>query len=123
MGMDLTLYLVEKPLAYYGNNIYPANQLEFDRNYRLFSQIQGFDDDDKWVVPAKPLPKKISLMISGDEGTKAEKTDPYGSRLTYTTAENMKKLVAPEDASDWNKTIVKMLQMLAPEVVIVLWWH
>ena len=121
MGLNLTLMPIN-----FGKDTWwlGYNRLSFDRNYELFDFFGGErEEKHKKVINDMPIPKDIKVDIYGDDGLETKKNNPYGEPLTYFYAKDSKKIPMKVCKGDWNKAIIKFLQTLPKETVIVLEWR
>jgi hypothetical protein len=128
MSMDLRLIPVSNSGQYFGlGHIYVTDQLSLSRDYKLFAHIDNEHMGEKGVKQVckpKPLPPGFEvMMLDEEEGWKKESSDPYGSKLTYVTAEELLKIKPEVWWSPWDKGVRAMIGALPKEFPFILWWH
>jgi len=81
-------------------------------------------------IPQQPITEPIGCFLAQDKKTGETtygnvETDPYGSRLKYTTVSDLLTLKDHKVAQDnWrNRAVWAALQQMPPEWIIVLYWH
>lgn len=122
MGLDLTLCYDDNPQSEWKLSYF---RLRFDRDYEIFAQFKyvGRGVDRQSTIKRRPLPADWKFDWYGSEGVKTETTDCYGTRLTYVTGADMKKLQLTADASPTNRAIHAFIQAAPDDAVYILWWH
>ncbi len=138
MGLNLILMPLrdKRELAeaeFTGGLILGYDRLRFLRDYRIFAQIT--DVEGKSMVPdeisggveaivqVQPLPPKVKIGIYGESGIRKTRKNPYGNEMVYTTAQEMRKLVLPQDVNPTNKAIMAYVRALQKDTPIILQWR
>jgi hypothetical protein len=119
MQMGIDLEVLASHFRERRGEILPTARLRFDRDGRLFAQL------DRQATPAlvRPLPEGLRVGIYEDQGLNFKDTDRYGNPLTFTTSADFRGLRIPEDElAPWNRAIVAFLLALPPDFKIVLYW-
>jgi hypothetical protein len=97
----------------------PTARLRFDRDGRLFAQL------DRHASPClvQTLPQGLKVGIYEDQGLAFTEKDRSGNALTFTTSADLRRLqLSGEDIAPWNQAILAFLLALPAETRIVLYW-
>ena len=129
MSTDLTIFPLKRgPRALGEDSVLVVNRLDFDQDYRIFGQLieTGYEDKDvpenPTIIPL-PLPPQLWVEIYGEEGIRRARGNPFGGQLVFVYAQQMKRLVIPENTSPWNKAIKAFIDALPDEIPIILYLH
>lgn len=131
MGVDLTLFFLQRPEDLVKTEVLVMNQLFLDRDYMAFGQLRNFSymrEHEGWVdIPERPtitphpLPPQLWVKVYG-EGLEPTREDSYGDELTFVYAQDLKKLQLPEHSSPWMKVIKAFIDALPDDTPIILHW-
>lgn len=119
MGLSLTLLPELYPSTYAGDAIYPHIVLPLPDRRALWDTIEDQLDA-----------QKLNQMVwrhDDDEGLEQEANDPYGTPLTFATAQDVSRLL-----DEWIWTTVDRewrinataayIRLLPPLTRVILWW-
>ncbi len=93
------------------------DRISFVRDYELFDKFIALKEIDN-IIQETPS-KEIEYYF--DEGVEVTANNPYGERLTYILAGDLKKADLSTD-NVWNQAVLLMLNNLPADTPIVLWW-
>jgi len=116
MGVDLTLM----PLI--GEDYWAAHSmLLLERRRELWPEFEKLD----CIRIPKPLMCYVARNADGDTGYGALENSPYGERLTYITAGQIKKFENLDPVQDnWlNRAIWEYIMKMPDDWKVVLYWH
>lgn len=116
MGLDLTV--MASHYRERRGELLPTASLRFDRDAKLFSQLSA----DAIPCLVRPLPDGLTVGVYEDSGLRFTETDRYGTRLNWTTPQELRRLVVPDDTAEWNRAIITFLLALSPDSRIILYW-
>lgn len=127
MGLNLTLLPVSWWRGQWDSPILAYQRIKLDQDYALYQQFNdtGRSEAEPLLEP-RLLPEFVYIQWYDDEGLRKTAEDPYGTHLTYITAEELGKLKPYEvdGPSKWNIAVIKMLhEGLDHDNPIILWWH
>jgi len=129
MGMDLTLYPLKKgPIELTCESVLGYERLRFERDYRIFGQLTDMSDPGQPEIPEKPtiksheIPPQLWIDMYDVEGCKKRRDDSNGETLRFAYAQQLKRLIIPDDTHFWNKAIKVFLNALPDDTPVILEW-
>jgi hypothetical protein len=122
MGLDLTIFPLEDSEALLGTSVSCRDRLTFDRDPAFFDQLIKTKRGNTPTILAKPIPAQLWVKFTVEEGVRRTREDVYGQELTFVYAQQLKKLIVPNDASPKNRAIKAFLDALPNDIPIILLW-
>ena len=122
MGVDLTLLPLKGARQIGDESVICIDCLNFDQDYEIFGQIEGFDRGGTQTIKPIPIPPQLWVITYEEEGIKRQRDDKYGKELTFVFAKALKKLKVGDDASPKNKAIKAFVDALPNDTPIILFW-
>ena len=116
MGIDLRA--LASNFREHGRELLPTASVRFDRDSRLLAAFSPVADP----CIVQPLPGSLRVGHYEDDGLKFDEVDRYGNRLTYTTADQVRRVATITDISQWNRAVLGFLLSLPSDTKIVLYW-
>ena len=116
MGLDLTV--LASHFRDRRGEMLPTATLRFDRDAALFAQLAA----DATPCLVDQLPDGLTVGVHEDAGLRYTMTDRYDQPLTFTTPQNVRRMVIPNDTAEWNRAILSFLAALPDDARIVLYW-
>ncbi len=129
MGTYLTLLPLKGPSDLIDLSVVCSDRLEVPQDYRVYGQLMdmSYRRDDDGEIPEKPtietqaIPPQLWVTIYG--GSERTRTDSYNKMLTFAYAEQLKKLVLPDNSSTRMYAIKAFTDALSDDTPIILLWH
>lgn len=102
----------------------PRTRLVFTRDHRIFEQFSNFPDKEtkQAVVSPKELPAGVTIAAIEDDKEVASRMDGLGEPITFVKAKELKRLQLPDDSSQTDKAIKAYIDILPPDIYVVLMW-
>jgi hypothetical protein len=111
--------------------LHPRTQLVFTRDSRIFGQFAHFVGTHEevpvgrvGVIKPIELPPKMQIDLGDDgSGVRYTREDPYGGKIVWVPAKQLKTLVMPADTTPSNHAIKAYIDELVDDTPVIMMWQ